>query len=313
MDNQMRFGERKGLPVNVETLANSRSGTEKLVDTFLTYLALVKPWIIVLVLISTLGGVFIAQGTLPDTWLLVNTLLGIGLATAGAAALNNFIDTDIDSKMVRTSKRPTASGAISKDNALICGLVLSFLSIAVMSTGTNAVASSLTLGSIFFYVVIYTYCLKRITPLATFIGGIPGALPPVIGYAAVKPDIDIHALALFLILFAWQHPHFWSLALKYRKEYEKAGVQNLPVARGVDETKKQIAVWAGILAVVSLLPYILGMAGLLYLSFAGFMGITFFSMSIWFLLSQRKVAMSLFFFSIVHLASLFCMMVVDLT
>lgn len=282
------------------------------VSRALVYIALVKPWIIGLVLVSTLGGMFIAGKTLPDISLIIWTLIGVGLATAASAALNNTIDADIDSKMTRTAVRPTASGAIDLNAALKTGLLLTFLSTMVMALGTNPIASGLTTASIFIYVVIYTYCLKRTTPLATYVGGIAGALPPVIGYAAVNQMVNIEAMALFLILYTWQHPHFWSLALKYRSEYEKAGVNNLPVAAGVDETKKQIVVWAAILAPVSILPYILGMTGLLYFGFASFMGALFLAMAVWFFLSIRTYAMSLFFFSIVHLATLFCMMVIDI-
>jgi len=277
----------------------------------LDYVALLKPWIVLLVLVSTLGGIFLGKGGLPEASLIITALVGVGLATAAAACLNNYIDADIDAIMKRTSKRPTASGVIDRRQALIIGLALSLLSVFVMAIGTNPIASSLCFASIVIYVLPYTYCTKRITPLATFIGGVAGALPPVIGYAVTQPFLDARAVALFMILYAWQHPHFWALALKYRGEYAKANVQNLPVARGVDETKKQIAVWAFILMLVSTLPYVLGMAGTLYLSVATLTGLLFFSMSIWFILSEREVAMSLFFFSIVHLPTLFCVMVVD--
>jgi protoheme IX farnesyltransferase len=276
------------------------------------YLALVKPWIIALVLVSTLGGMFVAQGTLPGGWLIVWTLLGIALATAAAASLNNAIDADIDAKMERTSRRPTAAGHVEREKALFIGLWLTIASIIVMSAGTNAIASSLTVASIFIYVVIYTYTLKRTTPLATYVGGVAGALPPVIGYAAVQPYLGIKAFILFMVLYAWQHPHFWALALKYRHDYARAGVQNLPVVAGVEETKKQIVVWSIIFLVVSLFPYFYGMVGPIYFSVASFMGVLFTALSIWFLLSKEEVAMSLFFYSIVHLSMLYCMMVVDL-
>lgn len=276
------------------------------------YVALVKPWIIGLVLVSTLAGLFIAQNGLPPTGLIVGCLLGVGLATAASAALNNFIDHDIDAKMERTSKRPTAAGLIRPVRALYCGLGLTVASAAVMLAATNPVAAALTLGSIFLYVVPYTLLLKRATPLATFVGGIAGALPPVIGYAAAHPALDIRALTLFLVIYAWQHPHFWALALKYRDQYAAAGVNNLPVACGVEETKRQIALWSVILLMVTLLPYVIGLAGPLYLGVALLSGILYVGMAFWFLLSERNVAMSLFFYSIVHLPALYCLMVVDL-
>ncbi len=276
------------------------------------YLLLVKPWIIGLVLVSTLAGIFIAEGGLPPFGLVAGTLLGIGLATAAAASLNNYIDHDIDARMARTSKRPTASGAIGPQKALFCGLGLTIASLAIMTVASTDTAAFLTAVSIFFYVIPYTLILKRRTPLATFVGGIGGALPPVIGYAAAVPALDEKALALFMVIYTWQHPHFWALALKYRNQYAEAGVNNLPVARGVDETKRQIAVWSILLLSVSFIPWIIGLAGDLYLAVAIVTGMTFVAMSTWFLFSPRKEAMSLFFFSIVHLPALYCLMVVDL-
>ncbi len=295
-----------------DTLSAEREERNLTFATLLTYVALVKPWIVVMVLVSTLGGIFMAHKGLPDTSLIVWTLFGVGLATASAAALNNFIDTDIDARMKRTSRRPTASGAISPENALATGLVLAVSSVVVMSYGSTPVASSLCIASIFIYVVPYTYCLKRTTPLATFVGGIAGAFPPVIGYVAVKQQIDLSVLCLFLVLYVWQHPHFWALALKYRKDYTRAGVMNLPASRGVDETKKQIALWSVLLLIVSTLPYMVGMTGTLYLSVAVFTGALFVALSFWFLMSRQEIAMNLFFYSIVHLPMLYCAMVVDI-
>ncbi|MBF0170270.1 MAG: UbiA family prenyltransferase, partial [Nitrospinae bacterium] len=181
------------------------------------YFLLVKPWIIGLVLVSTLAGIFIAEGGMPPFGLVAGTLVGIGLATAAAASLNNYIDHDIDARMARTSKRPTASGAIAPVKALACGAGLTVASLVIMTYTTTELAAWLTGVSIFFYVIPYTLLMKRRTPLATFVGGIGGALPPVIGYAAAVPALDEKAFALFLVIYAWQHPHFWALALKYRR------------------------------------------------------------------------------------------------
>jgi protoheme IX farnesyltransferase len=214
--------------------------------------------------------------------------------------------------MRRTSRRPLPAGSVKPLNVLIYGLSFSILSVVVTWLFVNITTALLTASAILIYVVAYTMLSKRRTPLATFIGGVGGALPPVIGYAAVNPALDIYALTLFLIIFAWQHPHFWSLALKYVNEYRAANVQNLPVVRGVKETKKQITLWAGILAMVSLAPYFLGMSGGYYLATAIAFGAVHLLMSINFLLSDRKVAMSLFFYSIIQLPALFCVMLIDI-
>lgn len=278
----------------------------------LAYTILTKPGIVVMVLISTLAGMYIAQRGLPSYHLIVWTLVGIAMSTAGAATLNNYIDRDIDSIMRRTSGRPLPSGGVQPHRALALGMALSILSSAVLYNYVNWLSALVSTAAIFNYVVMYTLWSKRTTPLATFIGGVGGATPPVIGYIAVRPELDLTALVLFLIIFAWQHPHFWSLALKYVDEYKAAGVMNLPVKRGVGETKRQIALWSVILAAVSLLPYLTGMTGLVYMAIATVSGLTFMAMSFWFLFSSRKVAMPLFHYSIVHLPLLFCVMLLDM-
>ncbi|MGK7346179.1 MAG: heme o synthase [Candidatus Nitrospinota bacterium M3_3B_026] len=273
---------------------------------------LFKPMVLALVLVAALAGAYIAQRGLPPLPLVLWTLFGTGLATAAAAALNNYIDRDIDLIMKRTRERALPAGLVRPRFALAAGFSMALLSAAALTWFVNAVAAALAMAALFIYVVPYTLLSKRRTPLATFIGGVGGALPPVIGYAAVKPDLDAPALVLFLIIFVWQHPHFWTLGLKYREEYAAAGVRNLCVVEGPAGTKKSIVVWAGLLAAASLTPYWLGMAGGLYLAVAAVMGVVFLAMSVWFLLSPRRVAMSLFFYSIIHLPALYCAMVVDI-
>lgn len=296
---------------NHPTAAVSRKATTARV-ALLDYVVLVKPFIIVLVLIATLSGMYIAAKALPETSLIIWTLIGIALSSAGACTLNNYIDRDIDLVMKRTSTRPLPAGAIAPAKALYTGLAMGFASTVIFWVFVNPVAALLSLAALFIYVVPYTLFTKRKTPYATFIGGVGGALPPIIGYAAVQPALDVYALALFLVIFAWQHPHFWSLALKYRFEYARADVRNLPVVKGVDTTKRHITAWATIMVFVSTLPYFLGMAGVLYLVSALAVGLLFLGMSIRFLVSDRQVDMSLFFFSLVHLPILYCMMIVDI-
>lgn len=288
---------------------------EKAVEThvpFMAYVIVMKPGIVAMTLIATLCGMYMAGKALPAYGLIFWTLAATGMATAGAAILNNYIDRDIDVIMKRTRGRPLPSGQAPPERILIMGVAFSILSVILSAEFVNFTTSGLLAAAIFCYVILYTRLTKRRTPLATFIGGAGGALPPVIGYAAVKPELDVYALALFLIIFAWQHPHFWSLALKYIDEYRAAGVRNHPVALGVEATKRRIALWAVIMAIVTTAPYFLGMAGWVYLATAVAVGAIHIIMSLAFLMSDRKLAMSIFFFSLVQLPILYSVMLFDI-
>ncbi len=277
------------------------------------YLIVTKPFIILMVLISTLSGMYMAHGAVPAGNLIFWNLLAVGLATGGAASLNNFIDKDIDRIMIRTRKRPIPSGKAQPGTVLAMGLSLSFVSVAISGIFVNGMVAFLNFSAIFIYVILYTAFTKRQTPMATYIGGVGGALPPVIGYAAIKPELDIYAFILFLLIFAWQHPHFWALALKYIDEYRAAGVQNHPVAMGVSATKRRIALWAGLMTVVTILPYTFGMTGVYYLVIALLVGGVHITMSLLFLISDSHLAMRIFFFSLAQLPILVTAMVLDIT
>lgn len=276
------------------------------------YLWVAKPGIVGMVVVATLSGLFVAGRGLPEGWLVFWTLISVMFSTAGAAALNNYWDRDIDQIMARTRGRPIPSGAVAAGGALMFGIAASVVSLVVSALWVNAMVAALNGAAIFIYVVLYTMLTKRTTPLATFIGGVGGALPPVIGYAAVHPALDVNALVLFLIIFAWQHPHFWSLALKYVEEYRAAGVRNHPVAMGVDATKWRIALWAALMVPITFMPYFLGMAGPWYLLAAAVVGGLHVGLAAWFLLSPRKVAMSVFIFSIIQLPLLFTILLLDI-
>ncbi len=291
-------------------LSREESGIN-ILGNILPYIIVAKPFVVFMVLVSTLSGMYMAGKALPEYMLIFWTLLGTGLATGGAAALNNYIDRDIDLVMKRTRSRPVPSGSVDATHVLVIGLTFSALSMAVCLTYVNTMVAILCASAILIYVVAYTMLSKRRTPLATYIGGVGGALPPVIGYAAIKPELDIFAFILFVIIFAWQHPHFWSLALKYIDEYKQAGVRNHAVAMGVDATKLRIAVWSVILAVVSLLPFYYGMSGSIYLLTALLIGLIHISMSLAFMFSTRKLAMNIFFFSLIQLPALYFVMIMD--
>ncbi len=272
---------------------------------------LAKPGIVALVLVATLTGVYLANMGLPDVSLVYWTLTGMTLATAGSAILNNYTDRDIDRLMDRTSSRALAAGLVSKNYALIAGLFFVTLSIVIMAY-VNSLTAFLTAAAIAGYVVLYGMVLKRRTSIANQIGGLAGALPPVIGYTAVTGTLDIKTLLLFLIMAIWQQPHALSLALKYKDDYARAAIPVIPVAKGVYATKLRIALYTFGLLPVTILPYIVGMAGHLYLFAALSLGIVYLFLAVRFLLSKRECDMLLFFYSIIYLTLLFTALVVDL-
>jgi protoheme IX farnesyltransferase len=275
-------------------------------------LILTKPGIVALVLITTLGGIYIGSGGRVEPVLAFWTLLGTGLAAAGSAVINMVLDRDLDSLMERTQGRPLPRGAVSPSTSLAFGFSLLFLSFVVMYLFVNILALFLTVLASFSYVVIYTLLLKRRTPVATEIGGISGALPPVIGYVAGSGEIDLRAFVLFLIMFMWQPPHFWALAIKYRDDYARAGIPALPVVRGVQVTKIKTLLYTASLLPLSVLPSLIGMTGVIYFATAVFSTTLYILFTLKFLFSKREEGMKLFFVSIVYLAVLFSVMILDL-
>lgn len=281
-------------------------------STLKEYLILTKPGIVTLVLITTLGGFYIGSKGVLDPWIVFWTLLGTGLAAAGSAVLNMVLDRDIDSLMERTSERPLPRGAVNPKTALVFGLSLVIISFLILYYFVSLTTAILAMVASFSYVVLYTVLLKRRTPIATEIGGISGALPPVIGYVAGAGELDLKAMVLFLIMFMWQPPHFWVLALKYRDDYAKAGIPTLPVSRGVFITKIKTLVYTVSLLPLSLIPYAIGMTGKIYFMTALVMSALYTVYTLKFLFSKKEESMKLFFFSIIYLAVLFTVMIVDL-
>ncbi len=276
------------------------------------YLALTKPGIVTLVLITTAGGLYIGSGGFLDPYLAFWTLLGTGLAAAGSAVLNMVLDRDVDSLMERTASRPLPRGSVSPLGATLFGTFLLLGSLVIMLLFVNPLATFLTALASFSYIVVYTVLLKRRTPVATEIGGISGALPPVIGYVAGAGEFDLKALTLFLIMFMWQPPHFWVLALKYREDYRRAGIPTLPVSRGVKVTKVKTLLYTVSLLPLSLVPYAIGMTGKLYLLVASLMSLLYLLLTLRFLFSKGEEGTRLFVFSILYIAVLFSVMIADL-
>lgn len=276
------------------------------------YIALTKPGVILLVLITTLTGMYFAKRGFPDPWLVFWTLLGTGLASAGSAVLNQFFDRDLDALMTRTKDRPLPSGSIPPFHALIFGAFLLTSSMLVLILKVNLLTTFFVFVASFFYVVVYTLLLKRRSPLATEIGGISGALPPVIGYSAVKGEVGFEALILFLIMFFWQPPHFWVLAIKYAEDYKKAGIPTLPVAKGIEYTKIKTLIYTAGLLPLSLLPSLYGLAGHIYFFSALVLSGFYLLFTVRFVLSKKPNGMFLFFYSVLYIALLFSVMVFDM-
>jgi protoheme IX farnesyltransferase len=249
--------------------------------TIRAYVALTKPRIIELLLVTTVPAMVLATrdvpGIQPMDWLRLTvwTLVAGTLAAGAANAINQYLDRDIDERMVRTRRRPLPAHQVTPERAMVFGIVLGAISIALMATFVNLVAAFLTLLAIAFYVIVYTIMLKRSTPQNIVIGGAAGALPPVIGWAAVTGNVGLPAIMLFLLVFYWTPPHFWALALRIRTDYAAAGVPMLPVVRGIAETSRQIALYTVLLVAISLVFAVVAQMGVIYLAAAVVLGAIF--------------------------------------
>ena len=288
--------------------ATRRSAREVVLD----YVSLAKPRIIPLLLITALGGMMMARRGWPSTGLVLLTLLGGAMAAAGAAAINCWIDRDIDRSMTRTRHRPLPDGRIAPSHALLFGIGLGLAAFLLLAFKVNVLAASLAISGLLFYVFVYTLWLKRSTVQNIVIGGAAGAVPPLVGWAAVTNSLDLTALYLFAIIFLWTPPHFWALALRLRHDYARAGVPMLPVVRGELVARRQIVVYTVVLVALSLLIVLSGALGRLYLAGAALLGGGFVALAIinWRGRRQRW-SRWLFDYSIAYLALLFTVMVAD--
>ncbi len=239
------------------------------------YLELTKPRVVLLMLITSLVGMFLATRAGVPWQVLLFGNLGIGLCAGAAAAVNHVVDRRIDSLMARTHKRPLAEGRVSPVAALSFALLLAVAGMALLLQFTNALAAWLTLASLLGYAVIYTGFLKRATPQNIVIGGLAGAAPPLLGWVAVTGQMSAEPLLLVLIIFAWTPPHFWALAIHRKAEYAKADIPMLPVTHGEHYTKVHILLYTCVMFAVTLLPYAIHMSGPLYLACAIVLGARF--------------------------------------
>jgi protoheme IX farnesyltransferase len=275
------------------------------------FVALLKPRVMSLVVFTGVAGLLTAPGTLHPV-LAVIAILCIAVGAGAAGAINMWYDRDIDALMTRTRERPIPAGRMIPAEALAFGIVLSIASVTVMALAVNLAAAALLALSIAFYVFIYTMWLKRSTPQNIVIGGAAGAFPPMIGWAAVTGDVSLASLALFAIIFLWTPPHFWALSLFRSGEYARAGVPMLPVVAGVRETKKQILFYSVALLPVTLAPYCLGVAGLIYAGVAAALGLLLVAgaLAVW-RDTGDTAAKRLFGYSIVYLFLLFALLILD--
>ena len=209
-------------------------------EKFRGYVSLTKPRIMVLLLVTAMTGLFLGEQGVPSLALVIVVLIGGAFASGGASSLNHYLDRDIDSKMDRTKNRPIPSKQISPVEALLFGVVLNALGFLVFIYWANLLSAILAITGTLFYIFVYTMLLKRNTPQNIVLGGAAGAIPPLVGYAAVTGTVSMSAIYLFLIIFFWTPPHFWSLALMIKDDYERAGIPMLPVVKGVDQTKRSI-------------------------------------------------------------------------
>ena len=293
---------------DAEVMASPRS----LRETMLTYVRLTKPRIILLLLVTTVPAMVLAARGLPSPWLILATLAGGTVAAGSANAINCYLDRDVDEVMRRTRRRPLPAHQVSPESALRFGYVLGAVSFLFLSIAVNVLAASLALSAIAFYVFVYTLWLKRTTTQNIVIGGAAGAVPALVGWAAVTGSVGLPAGVLFAIVFVWTPPHFWALALRYREDYASAGIPMLPVVRGPEETRRQILLYSLVLFATTLVLYPVGHMGPAYLGTAVVLGGLFVyrALRLW---RERTpaLAMSLFKFSIAYLAFLFVAVAAD--
>ncbi len=276
------------------------------------YLELCKPKVVTLIVFTAVVGMLLAVPGVPPLDTLIYSTVGIALAASSAAAVNHFIDQKADAEMKRTQNRPLPKGELSSKNVIIFALILGIIGMALLIFMVNILTAVLTFLSLIGYAIIYTVYLKKMTPQNIVIGGAAGAAPPLLGWCAMTGEIHPYALLLFLIIFVWTPPHFWALAIARREEYAKVEIPMLPVTHGPEFTRLHILLYTVLLLIVTLLPYLTGMSGLIYLAAAVPLGLGFIYFAI--LMMRRKddrTAMQTFGYSIIYLMIMFAALLVD--
>ena len=285
---------------------------ERLTD-WRDYYELTKPRVVMLIVFTAVVGMFLAVPGWPGAQAMLFGTIGIGMAASAAAVFNHVLDARIDIHMLRTRGRPLPEGRVSESSALAFASAICVLSMIVLWFLVNPLTAVLTFGSLIGYAVIYTVYLKRATPQNIVIGGAAGAAPPVLGWTAVTGEITSSALLLFLIIFVWTPPHFWALAIARKDDYAKVGIPMLPVTHGEEYTRLHILLYTVLLVVITIIPYLTGMSGLIYLAAAVSLGAVFLNYAVRMLRDRDDVELPMrtFRFSITYLAVLFAALLVD--
>ncbi|MGO1232303.1 MAG: heme o synthase [Marinobacter sp.] len=298
--------QAKALPVR------STLNTHAKAISWRDYLELTKPKVVALMILTSVIGMLLAAPGVPRWDILLFGNLGIALLAGAAAVINHIVDQKIDTVMARTRKRPVATGKISPFEAILFAAALACAGMAILMLMVNHLTAWLTLASLVGYAGVYTLFLKRVTPQNITIGGLAGAMPPLLGWTAVTGQVEGHALLLVLIIFAWTPPHFWALAIHRKEEYAKAGIPMLPVTHGNRYTELHILLYTLMLLAASLLPFVTGMSGGIYLIGALALGLRFVQYAVRLLRGDdRRVALNTFKYSITYLMALFVVLLVD--
>ena len=294
-------------------VAAPQSWTRRALHTSLAYFHLTKPRVIELLLVTTLPAMILAAGEMPSIGLIVSVLVGGALAAGGANTINCWIERDRDQMMRRTAHRPLPHGDVKPEGALVFGLVLEALAFALLWSTVNLLSASLAVSAMLFYVFVYTIWLKPRSPQNIVIGGAAGAVPVLVGWAAVTGGLAAPAWVLFAIVFLWTPPHFWALSLKYFDDYKAAGIPMLPVAKGVPAAVRQILVYSVIVVAVTFtLPFTTDHVGVLYVVVAALLGVLFVAQAVRLARDTTPAqAIRLFTFSNTYLALLFAAVAVD--
>lgn len=276
------------------------------------YYELTKPKVVALIVFTAVVGMFLATPGMVPLDVLVLATAGIGLAAASAAAINQLLEHHLDAGMGRTKRRPLPTGKVTQREAMALAFILGLASVLLLWLTINPLTAILTFASLIGYAFIYTLWLKHASPQNIVIGGISGAAPPLLGWTSVTGSVDAHALLLVLIVFIWTPPHFWALAIARRDDYARVGIPMLPVTHGNRFTRLHILLYTILLLLVSLLPYLTGMSGLIYLAGALVLGFGFLYFAIALKFSERpELPMKTFAFSITYLMGLFAVLLVD--
>ena len=292
--------------VSMNTISTAERATWK------DYLVLCKPKVVVLMLVTVLVGALLAVPGWPDMMILAVALVGIGACAGSGAAINHMIDHRLDTKMARTKNRPIAKGRVTPQQGLTFALILAVAGFALLWFIVNPLTALLSLASLLGYAVVYTLFLKRATPQNITIGGLAGAMPPLLGWTAMTGQVEPDALLLVLIIFAWTPPHFWALAIHRKDEYAEANIPMLPVTHGNHFTRIHIVLYSLLMFAATLMPFISGMSGWLYL--VGMLLLNarqFWMVKLIFNESDEKAPMELFKYSIQYLLWLFVLILVD--